>query len=520
MELSRREALVRAGGLSAALLLAGCGGAAAPEEPGSTLLRTLTDPDGDGLLQSGPGLPLRDRTELAGRTRTGAALAVVAQLSDLHVRDAQSPGRVPFLDRVGPRLGSAFRPHEALTVQTLAATVEAVNAARSQAVLVTGDLVDTAQQNELAWALGVLRGGRVRPDSGRRGYQGVQEADNPDPSYYRPAVDPPVHATLLRRAVQPVTSPGLRAPWFPALGNHDVLVAGEIAPSAATRAAATGDRLLVTPGPQLLETLRDAAPTRGLVERLLATGLDGKALRVTPDPARTQLEAADVVTGLRRGTAGRLNYAVEVSGALRVIVLDLVRRDAGSGGLVTAETLAALQRELAATGNRHVLIAVHQPLEGAAGGDAILDVLDADPRVVGVIAGHTHRNAIEPRRTAAGGYWLITTASIVDWPQQWRALRLMETAGGGTAIETWMVDHMGRTGDEASLAGIARDLAFLDAQGGRPNRAAGPPSARNVRLHLPPRAPRPPRRPGVPRALPDPVAPTELGAGDTVARQR
>lgn len=518
MALSRREALVRASGMTAALLLAGCGSSRAPEDPGSTLLRRLVDPDGDGLLQRGPGLPLRDRTELSARAKPGSVLAVLAQVSDLHVRDAQSPGRVAFLDRVGPRLGSAFRPHETLTVQTLAATVEAVNAARPQAVLVTGDLVDTAQQNELAWALGILRGGRVRPDSGRRGYEGVQQADNPDPFYYRPAVDPPVHATLLRRAMLPVESPGLTAPWFPALGNHDVLVAGEIAPSAATRAAATGERLLVTPGPQLLDTLRGAAPTRALVERLLASGLDGRALRVTPDRARTQLDASDVVDRLRRGATGRLDYAVEVSDALRVIVLDLVRRDAGSGGLVTAETLAALQRELAAAGNRRVLIAVHQPLNQTAGGEAILDVLDADPRVVGVIAGHTHRNAIVPRRTPAGGYWLITTASIVDWPQQWRALRLVETAGGGTAIETWMVDHTGRPRDESSLAGIARDLAFLDAQGGRPNGAAGPPPARNVRLHLPPRAPRPPRTPGVPRALPDPIVPSRLGAGDTVLR--
>ncbi|MDX6686893.1 MAG: hypothetical protein QOF86_3021, partial [Baekduia sp.] len=75
----------------------------------------------------------------------------------------------------------------------------------------------------------------------------------------------------------------------------------------------------------------------------------------------------------------------------------------------------------------------------------------------------------------------------------------------------------GRPNDEASLAGIARDLAFLDPQGGRPAHAAGPPSARNVRLHLPRRPPRPPRTPGVPRPLAPQSAPDRLGAGDTVA---
>jgi hypothetical protein len=514
---TRRELLAAAGSATAAALLAGCGGSGS-SAPGSTLLRTLVDPDGDGLLQRGPGLPLIDRTDLAPRATPGHVLAAVAQVSDLHVRDAQSPGRVAFLDRLGPDLGSAFRWHETLTTQTVAATVEAVNGARPQAVLVTGDLVDSAQRNELAWALTLLRGGTLRPDSGRRGYQGVQAASIPDPLYYRPGVDAPRHPGLLRRAVQPVRSPGLDAPWHPVLGNHDILVAGEVAPTAATRAAATGGRLLVTPAPELLRELRGAQPTRAQVDRLLTADLAGDAIEVAPDPARTQLDAADVIGHLRRGggAAGRLDFAVDVGDALRVIVLDLVRRDAGSGGLVTATTLAHLQRELARAGNRYILIAAHQPLDRTAGGAAVFDVLDADPRVVGVLAGHTHRNAIVPRRSAAGGYWLITTASIVDWPQQWRSLRLVQTAGGATALETWMVDHTGRPDDEASLAGIARDLAFLDPQGGRPTHAAGPRSARNVRLHLPARPPRPPRRPGVPRAVPPEAAPVRLGAGDTV----
>ncbi len=517
---NRRELLAAAGAATAAALLPGCG-TSSTAAPGSTLQRTLVDPNGDGLLETGPALALRDRTELAPRAALGTTLATLAQLSDLHIRDAQSPGRVAFLDRLGPRLGSAFRWHETLTAQTVAATVDAVNAAHPDAVLVTGDLVDSAQRNELLWALTLLHGGTVRTDSGRRGYQGVQAASIPDPLYYRPAVDAPRHPDLLARAVQPVRSAGLRAPWYPVLGNHDILVAGEIAPTAATRAAATGDRLLVTPAPELLQQLRGAQPTRAQIDELLRAGLQGDAIRVAPDPDRTQLDAADVVARLRRGTDAHdhLDYAVDVGDRLRVIVLDLVRRDAGSGGLVTAETLAALQRELAAAGDRYILVAVHQPLDQTAGGDAIFDLLDADPRVVAVLAGHTHRNAIASRRSPAGGYWLITTASIIDWPQQWRALRLVQTAGGGVALETWMVDHTGRANDEGSLAGIARDLAFLDPQGGRPAHAAGPPTARNVRLFLPARPPRPPAKPGTPRALPPPTAPERLGAGDAVAAQ-
>ena len=117
----------------------------------------------------------------------------------------------------------------------------------------------------------------------------------------------------------------------------------------------------------------------------------------------------------------------------------------------------------------------HQPLASSKGGESILSLLDAHPRVIAAMAGHTHRNSIEPRN----GYWLINTASLIDYPQQARALRVLRTAGGGVAIQTWMLDH---TGSEP--AAISRQLAYLDAQGGRPKGFAGRRLDRNVTLYL------------------------------------
>ena len=143
----RRTALI----VLALLLLASCGGADRPAAPAaSTLDATLVDGDGDGALEPGPGEPLVDRTELAPAAAQGAVLATVAQITDAHVRDEESPARVPFLDRLGGVFRSTFRPQEAFSTQVLAASVRAVNHFGPDATFVTGDILDSNAGTELS----------------------------------------------------------------------------------------------------------------------------------------------------------------------------------------------------------------------------------------------------------------------------------------------------------------------------------------------------------------------------------
>jgi 3',5'-cyclic AMP phosphodiesterase CpdA len=496
-KLTRRRALAEALAGAGALVIAGCGtsGGRQPAALGSTLESTWVDPLGVGVLGVGPGEPLIARRELGSAAPATGLIATLAHVTDAHVLDASSPARVTFLDRLGPPFQSTFRPHETLTAQVLAGATLAVRALRPDAVIQGGDFVDNAQANELEHAVTALRGGVVSPGSGRYGYYGVQLASNPDPFYYRPDLDAPRHPGLLERAVRAFHSVGVPGALYPVLGDHDILVAGEIAPTPETRALAVGDRALweLPPGlaaapdvPSLTTTgSPDGPPRPGVVSQFLAEALAGPKVRVPADPSRRQLGAGEMVARLARAAGGlrhqpgALDYAVDVSPRLRLIVLDLARRDGGSGGLVRPEQPRWLEAQLAAAETAWVIVASHQPLASSEGGEQILALLDRDPRVIAALSGHIHRNRVEPRVTAAGGYWLISTASLIDYPQQARALRVIATRGGGVALQTWMLDHVFPGG----LGRTSRELAYLDAQGGRPEGLAGGRLDRNVTLY-------------------------------------
>ena len=468
----------------AALLAAGCGSARSTSAgSGSTLASTWTDLRGTGTLSPGPGETFVARTELGQVRAADGVIATLAHVTDAHVLDASSPARVPFLDRLGAPFESTFRPQETLTAQVLAGAARAIRALGPDAVIQGGDLIDNDQRNELNWALAALRGGFVRPDR----YYGVQLASDPDPFYYRPDLDAPQHPGLLSRAARPFVSVGVGAPVHPVLGDHDILVAGEVEPTDETRALAVGNQALwelppgltVPPGTSLTAGgSPDGPPLPGLVNQFLARALAGPKVRVPANAGRVEMDPVEVIGRLGR-PGSYLDYNVDIGRELRLIVLDLARRGGGSGGLVRPDQPGWLASQLGSSGGRWVIVVSHQPLVSSQGGDQLLALLDDHPRVIAAVSGHTHRNLIEPRVTATGGYWLISTASLIDYPQQARALRVVRTAGGGVAIQTWMLDHTA-PGD---LGAISRQLAYLDAQGGRPQGFAGGRPDRNATLY-------------------------------------
>ena len=451
-----------------------------PDPDGSTLRTTYQDPDGTGVLTPARGEPLRARTELGPPARTVAVLATIAHVTDAHVLDAESPARVTFLDRLGPPFQSTFRPQETLTAQVLAGSLYAIRALRPDAVIQGGDLIDNDQANELALALAVMNGGPARPGSGAPGYFGVQSPFDADPFYYRPDLDAPRHPGSAPGGHAGVHQPRRDgAPGTPCSATTTSSSPARSPRPAQTRALALGDEAVwdLPPGltvPPGLSAARDATsgvgyspdgpPSPGLVERFLAQALSGPKVRVPPDPGRREL---DPDGGARRAPGGlgtarnrtRCSTIAPTSEPTSACSCSTSRVAAAAP--VASSTRPARVAGRRARRRRRAVDPRRSPTSRSPARRAasqILELLDRDPRVIAAISGHIHRNRIVARPTPAGGYWLISTASLIDYPQQARALRVLATADGGVAIQTWMLDHVfpGRARHDLAPARLPR----------------------------------------------------------------
>ena len=95
-------------------------------------------------------------------------------------------------------------------------------------------------------------------------------------------------------------------------------------------------------------------------------------------------------------------------------------------------------------------------------------MLLASPNVVAWINGHTHVHSVTPITDGHGGFWQITTASHIDWPQQARLIELLSTPDG-LAIACTVIDSAAPasyqgSADPADLAALSRELAANDWQ--------------------------------------------------------
>ena len=269
----------------------------------------------------------------AGRETRRTSLSYFAQLSDFQLADEESPQRVEFVDQGA---NSAWRPMEAFTPFMVDAAIRQVNAfkddspvaegngnrAEMDLTILTGDLADNVQRNEMIWVRALIEGtgplnfnSGIDPDMAYKTahpscnvpntnegatpkYTGVQDRDDfpvpPAPAYYDPDVDDmsgmwadwPVYTGLMDRAQSlEITPAGVDVPVYVANGNHDELVQGNEDANEAFEDIAMGcfkaiGTTLVPPPTQ---------PDPNLLLSPLAVGMT-----IPPDPLRRSVSKAQI----------------------------------------------------------------------------------------------------------------------------------------------------------------------------------------------------------------------------------
>ena len=410
-----------------------------------------------GKTDLGAGEPYMVRDDLqAAQGALGpcvrSSLTYLAQLSDMHIFDEESPAR---WYQVRWAAGNLYRYQEAYTAQVLDAMVRTINRFHTHHVarpldfaVVTGDVIDNAQRNELDWFVQVMDGKWVHPDSG--------------------ADDDPIAGVGKRRYGNDPSdgfqAAGLVVPWYVTAGNHDTLYEGIFANDnvvgSPTRdrahfavdytdldqsaAAALGVHYFV-PRPCEYYTAR----ARSIVSdrrRRMVRGLD--------EFMKAHLDSPSEPVGhgfTKKNVKAKSGYYVAkpVAGVpLRLIGLDTTP-DRGSEGKLSKEQLERLERDLQRAERAGALVVVisHHPSANLVSpwSTRLRKVLWSSPNVVLHLAGHTHRHGVVARRPVGAepgvGYWEVITASLIDWPQQQRLVEIVDRGDGTGEIFATVVDY-------------------------------------------------------------------------------
>lgn len=416
----------------------------------------------------------------------------------------------------------------------------------------TGDHTDNRTTAAAHWWLDVLAGRRVTPDTGAQGrYQGVQRSGwptvwNPDVAGRdRPQRNGfPYLPGVLDAALAPFDTAGLDVAWLTLLGNHDELFTGMFG---------SGHGLGIDALEDLVRASGRAPVTTGaLIGALIATRLPGDrrarwrrrrtgtgVVDVVPAPdarrpmtttAWLQMILDDPAGHGPRGHGFTPAHVVDRAwwwsrpggDQVQVIGLDTNNHTHGEQGRVGPRQTAWLETELARHHTRYrgpdgawvpgtgpdrliVVLSHHNSWVMEAGADDEMDpgpALDGEglvallgrfPNVVLWCNGHSHQHRIAAHRTGpdGSGFWEVSSASVVGWPQQGRTHELFDNADGTVSILTTVFDHAAPpVPDRATqgewtprrLASLSRELSVNDNRWLDPMDALGGVADRNVEL--------------------------------------
>jgi hypothetical protein len=311
----------------------------------------------------------------------------------------------------------------------------------------------------------------------------------------------PVVPGYVARASAELHSLGLGFAWASVPGNHDVMRQGTALPNPAIEAIAMGThKAFASPDgfrpadPQVLYVQHPEQFSAG-PGRQIAASAERRAVDVREWMA-AHMQAGASGFGETHLRDGRADTFIDTE-HVRIILLDTNHPAGdyqGSIGAAQIDWLHARLREVEQQPGRLALLASHHgsaSLVNTLGADpqrllaqALTEAVHSHPCVVAWLVGHrhVHRVMAHPHPQGKGrGFWEITTASIIDWPSQTRAVELLRHSDGQLEIVCTLQDHHA---EPDSLAALHADLAQRFA-GHQPQWMQGEVGDGNVRLLLP-----------------------------------
>lgn len=488
-------------------------------------------------LHPAPGEPHALRTELvpAGTESPDEDDQVLGlvHFTDFQLADLASPARLEFLQKLDGQpewkgMTPSYRPQEFLQYHAIEGMVRSINAlVASQPdvwdlAITTGDNSDSSQRNEIEAYLRSLTGGTVEPGADSRDFRDAPVGLN-DPQYYNPEPASrdryktdfgfPDAPGALAAAAKPFRTDGLSLPWLTCFGNHDCLVQGRASLPSGFEELLEGSRKpteLAADGvpagaktPAYVEDPRWA--TRGPWHEIDPT--DARSVWGKDDYVRAHLGSSGSPRGhgftddnLRDGVT---YYAHDPNDAVRILVLDTTNSAGHVDGCVDDNQFRWLRTQLesAQADGRLVVLASHHGLSTLnndyGSGDSrgtlhlandVEALLHEFPNVLLWLSGHTHINKVTPRPGTSPdrAFWEVSTASISEWPVQFRGIQVF-AADGVARIRMTMVDsRVPVTPSPAfgidDLAALHRELGANDSGSVGGLHAEGSSKDRNVDL--------------------------------------
>ena len=442
--------------------------------------------------QMGPGVDAGQRLDLMPtnytRATNAARLLNFFTITDTHITDKESPNLALAAGYQGGN-SSAYSPVMLYSTQVLDAAVKAANALHRQTPfdfgISLGDAGNSPQYNELRWFIDVLDGQYITPSSGT--HAGADTID-----YQKP-----YQATGLDRSV----------PWYQTLGNHDHWWLGAYPVTEYFRQCYTNEYVLLmgdlrTEGVESRTTYMGSIDGRtpfgdvtgvGPVADFITGGVTNAPKVLAPDPNRYALTRSNWMNEFFSTTSKPAGHGFTLANVtndfacysfqpkantpIKVIVLDDTQTDTdfderGQGALDT-NRLAWLVSELdrGQAEDKLMIIAAHIPIEYIGYGFSntppvtstnLLATLHSYPNLILWVSGHVHRNKVTPQPSPYPerpeyGFWEVETASLRDFPQEFRTFEILRNTDATVSIVATDVDPVA---EEGSGAAISRGYAI------------------------------------------------------------